>query len=137
MTAQFKPIPDDHIALDRYIDSNSCTLHDAVQQLATDRPEDEPWIVWLFEDMNSAIALPSKISLYGHDSLHAILNREHSPADETCNYTPNFSIADGMAAGFIAHAVVTVAQRNRQGMRSSLVLAGIAVAYLTLITVQA
>jgi adenine/guanine/hypoxanthine permease len=42
-----------------------------------------------------------------------------------------------MAAGFIAHAVVTVAQGNRQGMRSSLVMAGIAVAYFTLITMQA
>jgi hypothetical protein len=82
LTAQFNPIPDDHIAPDLYIDPNSCTLHDAVQQLATDRPEDEPWIVWLFEDVNSAIALPGKISLYGHDSLHAILNRGHSPVDE-------------------------------------------------------
>lgn len=42
LTAQFKPIPDDHIAPDLYIDPNSCSLHDAVQQLATERPEDEP-----------------------------------------------------------------------------------------------
>lgn len=48
-----------------------------------------------------------------------------------------FSIADGVAAGFIAHAVAKVAQRNSQGMRSSLILAGIAVAYFTLITIQA
>ncbi|MCU0550369.1 MAG: NCS2 family permease [Leptolyngbya sp. Prado105] len=81
-TAQITPLPDDHILPDLYIDPNSCTLHDAAQQLATDRLEDEPWIVWLFEDVNSAIALPGKISLYGHDSLHAILNRGHSPADE-------------------------------------------------------
>ncbi len=75
LTAQFKPLLDDHIAPGLYIDSNSCSLHDAVQQLVTDRPEDEPWIVWLFEDVSSPIALPGKISLYGHDSLHAILNR--------------------------------------------------------------
>ncbi|MBW4521409.1 MAG: NCS2 family permease [Scytolyngbya sp. HA4215-MV1] len=49
-----------------------------------------------------------------------------------------FSVADGMAAGFIAHAVVKVAQRNqRQGLRSSLLLAAIAVAYFILITWQA
>ncbi|MGG6264522.1 NCS2 family permease [Leptolyngbya sp. AN03gr2] len=82
LTDQFKSLPDDHIAPDFYIDPDSCSLHDAVQQLATDRPEDEPWIVWVFEDVNSAIALPGKTSLYGHDSLHAILNRGHSPADE-------------------------------------------------------
>ncbi|BAU10555.1 hypothetical protein LEP3755_10390 [Leptolyngbya sp. NIES-3755] len=82
LTAQFKPLPDDHIAPDFYIDPNSCSLHDAVQQFAIDRPEDEPWIVWLFEDVNSLIALPGKISLYGHDSLHAILNCGHAPADE-------------------------------------------------------
>lgn len=48
-----------------------------------------------------------------------------------------FSVADGMAAGFVAHAVVKVAQRNRQGRRSSLVLAAISVAYFALIAMQA
>ncbi|MBD3884244.1 NCS2 family permease [Phormidium tenue FACHB-886] len=48
-----------------------------------------------------------------------------------------FSVADGMAAGLITHAVVKVAQRNQQGMRSSLILAAISVAYFTLITMQA
>ncbi|QIR36089.1 NCS2 family permease [Tolypothrix sp. PCC 7910] len=63
---------------------------------------------------------------------------EAIPAFLVILITPlTFSIADGMAAGFIAHAVATIAQRNRQGMRSSLVLAGIAVAYFTLITMQA
>lgn len=47
-----------------------------------------------------------------------------------------FSIADGMAIGFIAHAVVKVAQRNQKGVRLSLVLAGISVAYFILITLQ-
>lgn len=48
-----------------------------------------------------------------------------------------FSIADGVAAGFIAHAVAKVAQRDSRGMRSSLILAGISIAYFTLITMQA
>ncbi|MBD2088837.1 NCS2 family permease [Microcoleus sp. FACHB-1515] len=48
-----------------------------------------------------------------------------------------FSVADGMAAGFVAHAIVKVAQRNQKGLRSSLVLAAISVAYFTLITMQA
>jgi adenine/guanine/hypoxanthine permease len=62
---------------------------------------------------------------------------EAIPAFLVILITPlTFSIADGMAAGFIAHGVATVAQRNREGMRSSLVLAGIAVAYFTLITMQ-
>lgn len=48
-----------------------------------------------------------------------------------------FSIADGVAAGFIAHAVAKVAQRNGRGIGASLILAGIAVAYFTLMTMQA
>jgi adenine/guanine/hypoxanthine permease len=48
-----------------------------------------------------------------------------------------FSIADGVAVGFIAHAVAKVAQRDLQGMRSSLTLAGISIAYFMLITMQA
>ncbi|MGG6263834.1 NCS2 family permease [Leptolyngbya sp. AN03gr2] len=55
-----------------------------------------------------------------------------------------FSIADGVAAGLIAHAVAKVAQRDVQKLRpfagnskrSSLILAGISVAYFTLITLQ-
>lgn len=99
LTAQFKPIPDDHIAPDLYIDPNSCTLHDAVQQLAIDRPEDEPWIVWLFEDVNSTIALSGKISLDGHDSLHAILNRGHSPADKA--FVGGFTMGNTTQANWI------------------------------------
>lgn len=48
-------------------------------------------------------------------------------------------------AGFIAHVVAKVAQKNSRGMRplagnskrSSLILAGISVAYFALITMQA
>jgi adenine/guanine/hypoxanthine permease len=47
-----------------------------------------------------------------------------------------FSVADGMAAGFIAHAVVKVAQRNQQKLQSSLFLAGTAMAYFLFTTLQ-
>ncbi len=48
-----------------------------------------------------------------------------------------FSVADGIAAGFIADAVVKTAQNNGQRVpRSSLILAGIAMAYFTLIALQ-
>lgn len=48
-----------------------------------------------------------------------------------------FSIADGVAAGLIAHAVAKVAQKDARGMKSSLILAGISVAYFVLIAMQA
>ncbi|MCU0548063.1 MAG: NCS2 family permease [Leptolyngbya sp. Prado105] len=47
-----------------------------------------------------------------------------------------FSIADGVAAGLIAHAVATVAQKDTQRLKSSLILAGISTAYFMLITLQ-
>jgi AGZA family xanthine/uracil permease-like MFS transporter len=40
-----------------------------------------------------------------------------------------FSIADGVAAGFIAHAVAKVALGDWHTMRSSLILAAISIAY--------
>jgi len=81
-SSQSRQLPHDHIAPDIYIDPNCCTLYDAVQQLATDSQADTPFIVWLLDYPNSPIALPGKIDLYGHDCLHAILNRGHSPPDE-------------------------------------------------------
>lgn len=47
-----------------------------------------------------------------------------------------FSIANGVAAGLIAHAVAKVAQRDMRELRSSLILGGVSVAYFTLITLQ-
>jgi hypothetical protein len=82
LASQPKLVPRDHREPDFYIDSNRCTLHDAAQQLAIDTQADAPLIIWLFEHPNSPLALPGKIDLYGHDCLHAILNRGHSPADE-------------------------------------------------------
>lgn len=81
-SSQSRPLPRDHIAPDRYIDPNFCTLYDAVQQLSIDDQADIPFIVWLVENPHSPIALPGKIDLYRHDCLHAILNRGHSLADE-------------------------------------------------------
>ncbi|MBD1913248.1 hypothetical protein [Leptolyngbya sp. FACHB-8] len=82
LTSQFRQVPPDHIEPDFYIDSNICTLHDVVQQLAIDSQSDTPLMTWLLEHPHSPIALPGKIDLYGHDCLHAILNRGHSLADE-------------------------------------------------------
>ncbi len=48
-----------------------------------------------------------------------------------------FSVADGMAVGFIAHFVVILAQKNQRVKRSTVFLAAISVAYFTLITQQA
>ncbi|MBD2088836.1 hypothetical protein H6F67_03075 [Microcoleus sp. FACHB-1515] len=81
-TFQLQQVPIDHLEPDFYLDPNRCTLDDAVQQLAIDPQSNIPFIVWLFEDSSSAIAFPGKINLYGHDCLHAILNRGHSLADE-------------------------------------------------------
>ena len=80
--SQARNVPLDHTEPDSYIDPNCCTLQDAVQQLTIDSQADTPLIIWLLEHPNSSIALPGKINLYGHDCLHAILNRGHSPPDE-------------------------------------------------------
>jgi adenine/guanine/hypoxanthine permease len=47
-----------------------------------------------------------------------------------------FSIADGMAVGFIADAAIKMTQGKKSVTRSSLTLAGIAVAYFLLIALQ-
>jgi hypothetical protein len=82
LTSQSKRVPPDHREPDFYIDPNCCTLHDAAQQLTIDSQADTPFIIWLLEHPNSSISLPGKIDLYGHDCLHVILNRGHSPPDE-------------------------------------------------------
>jgi adenine/guanine/hypoxanthine permease len=48
-----------------------------------------------------------------------------------------FSIANGVAAGFIAHAVAKVARGDWHTMRSSLILAAISIAYFASIAMQA
>ncbi len=81
-SSQARIVSPDHREPDFYIDPNCCTLHEAAQQLAIDSQPDTPFILWLLEHPSSPIALPGKIDLYGHDCLHAILNRGHSPPDE-------------------------------------------------------
>ena len=49
LASQPKQAPTDHIEPDFYIDSDCCTLHDAVQQLAIDSQADTPFIIWLLE----------------------------------------------------------------------------------------
>lgn len=71
LASQPKQVPTDHIEPDFYIDSNYCTLHDAVQQLMIDSQADTPSMIWLLEHPHSLIALPGKIDLYRHDCLHA------------------------------------------------------------------
>jgi hypothetical protein len=45
LTPQPKQVPTNHIAPDFYIDSNRCTLQNAVQRLAIDREVDIPFII--------------------------------------------------------------------------------------------
>ncbi|MGA7935594.1 MAG: hypothetical protein WCA35_18735 [Kovacikia sp.] len=75
LTSQSQQLQTDYVESYR-IDLNHCTLHNAVQQISIDSQADVPFIIWLFENPNSPIALPGKIDLYGHDCIHAILNRE-------------------------------------------------------------
>ncbi|KAM3105904.1 hypothetical protein [Phormidesmis sp. 146-33] len=96
---QPKQVPTDHREPDLYIDSNSCTLPDAVQQLTIDTQADTPFIVWLLEHPSSPIALPGKIDLYGHDCLHAILNRGHSPPDEA--FVRGFTMGNDLQATWL------------------------------------
>ncbi|MES1026442.1 hypothetical protein ABN584_26435 [Gloeocapsa sp. BRSZ] len=49
LASQSNQVPIDHIEPDFYIDSNCCTLNDAVQQLAIADQADIPFIVWLVE----------------------------------------------------------------------------------------
>jgi hypothetical protein len=43
---------------------------------------DVPWQIWLFENPNSAIALPGAITLFNHECLHVLLDRGFSNNDE-------------------------------------------------------
>lgn len=94
-----QPVPIDHREPDFYIDSDCYTLHDAVPQLAIDSQADTPFILWLLEHPHSPIALPGKIDLYGHDCLHAILNRGHAPLDEA--FVVGFSMGSDLQATWL------------------------------------
>ncbi|MCU0567118.1 MAG: hypothetical protein MUF49_11035 [Oculatellaceae cyanobacterium Prado106] len=64
------------------IDLNPYPLHEALQLLTIDGEDDVPWIIWLVENPNSPLSLPGKISLQGHDFIHAILNRSRHDLPE-------------------------------------------------------
>jgi len=82
LTSQSKQSQTDHIK-SYCIDLNHCTLHNAVQQIFIDSQADVPFIIWLFENPNSPIAFPGETDFYGHDCIHAILNRAgHDLAEE-------------------------------------------------------
>lgn len=57
-------------------------LQDAYHEFTLDTPGDIPFIIWLLENPKSALALPGKIDLYGHDCIHLLLNRGKTNFDE-------------------------------------------------------
>jgi hypothetical protein len=69
-------------SIDVFPQSDSMTLQEAVGLLGGFSEADVPWQIWLFENPNSPIALPGKISLFNHDCLHVLLNRGLSNEDE-------------------------------------------------------
>jgi hypothetical protein len=68
--------------IDVFSQSDSMTLQEAVASLGGFSETDVPWQIWLFENPESPIALPGKISLFNHDCLHALLSRGISNEDE-------------------------------------------------------
>ncbi|WP_019507716.1 hypothetical protein [Pleurocapsa sp. PCC 7319] len=58
------------------------TLQEVYQKANLDRPGDIPRIIRLFENPQSPIALPGKISLHNHDCLHILLGRGVTSQDE-------------------------------------------------------
>lgn len=64
------------------ISLDQLTLHDAYLTLEGDAASKIPFLVWLFENPDSLIALPGNIDLYRHDCLHLLLKRGFSPSDE-------------------------------------------------------
>jgi hypothetical protein len=62
--------------------SEQLTLKEAYSQLPGDPPQEIPFLVWLFEDLDSPLPLPGKISLKNHDYLHVILDLDLSCKSE-------------------------------------------------------
>jgi hypothetical protein len=57
-------------------------LKEAYQSFGGDQPQEIPWMVRLFENSASFIALPGKINLHNHDCLHILLDRGFDNRDE-------------------------------------------------------
>jgi hypothetical protein len=72
----------DRLELSNTFQSDSITLRKAVESLGGYDRADVPWQIWLFENPDSAIALPGAITLFNHDCLHVLLDRCFSNNDE-------------------------------------------------------
>jgi hypothetical protein len=72
----------DRLKLSNAVQSDSITLKKAVESLGGYDQTDVPWQIWLFENPDSAIALPGAITLFNHDCLHVLLDRGFSNDDE-------------------------------------------------------
>ena len=62
--------------------TDDLTLKEAYQKMDLDQPDEIPWIIRLFENPRSPLALPGCISLHDHDCLHILLGRGVTPQDE-------------------------------------------------------
>jgi hypothetical protein len=62
--------------------SEQLTLKKAYSQLPGDPPQDIPFLIWLFENPDSPLPFPGKISLKNHDYLHVILDLDLSCKSE-------------------------------------------------------
>lgn len=82
---------------------DSLTLKTAYESLQGDPPSKIPFIVWLFENPNSPIALPGCIDLYGHDCLHLILKQGFTPENEA--YVLGFTMGNDTSTNCL-HLVV-------------------------------
>lgn len=63
-------------------DIEAFTLREAYDAFVLDLQGDIPFLIWLLENPNSALALPGKVDLHGHDCIHLLLNRGKSNFDE-------------------------------------------------------
>lgn len=58
------------------------SLKQGYDAFVLDLQGDIPFLIWLLENPDSALALPGKVDLYGHDCIHLLLNRGKSNFDE-------------------------------------------------------
>ena len=63
-------------------DNREQTLVLALEKIVIDSQADIPWIVRLFENPQSPLALPGKITLYQHDCIHVLLDKTATLKDE-------------------------------------------------------
>ena len=65
------------LILSGFTNNKNITLKEAQQYLVNGhKPEEIPWIIRLLENPASIVALPGKITLYNHDCLHILLEKE-------------------------------------------------------------